>query len=323
MYKSFLHILLALFLLLPAASPVYARGEILGIHILSTAELPKAQELLSNGDDKDKFVTVPLTLNDLSKAAAWQTFLDDAHRLKIRPIIRLTTRFENGTWQQPTRKDIIAFAQFLSSLEWHRPELTVILFNEPNHAKEWGGSIDPTGFADITLFALQWFSTETKEYTLLPAALDLAADGRGGTQEAFSYWKIALAHAPEILDYIDGWNSHSYPNPAFAASPNKSGKNSLRGYTHELSFLQHYTKRELPVYITETGWDQNMLTKNTLFSYFQKAFTDIWSKDTRIVAVTPFVLQGAPGNFAPFSFLDAAGKPTRAYLAYRQLLYRN
>lgn len=323
MYKKFFSILLAMLLLFPTVTPVLARGEVLGIHILQIGELSKARELLENGDDKDKFVTVPLTLDDLSKPDQWQGFFDEAHRLKVRPLIRLTTRYSNGAWQVPTRADIIAYSAFLSSLEWHRPELTVILFNEPNHAKEWGGTIDPDGFAHVSYFASSWFATESKDYTILPAALDLAADGRNGTMEAFAYWKKVFANTPEYLTYFEGWNSHSYPNPAFRANPSKSGQNSLRGYTNELAFLNQYTQKILPVYITETGWDQNALSSGTLRSYFQKAFSDIWSKDERIVAVTPFVLQGAPGNFAPFSFLDASGKPTRAYLAYKELLYQN
>ncbi len=305
------------------SSQVQAKGEILGIHILGPGELPQANALLDHGDDKDKFVTVPFTLGDLEKKAEWQKFFDECHRLKIRPLLRLVTRFEHQAWAVPTKGDIVKTSTFLSSLEWHRPELTVILFNEPNHAKEWGGAITPTSFAEISLFGAQWFNTEAKTYTVLPAAMDLAADGRNGTMEAFSYWKVALAHKPELLEHFDAWNSHSYPNPAFAAAPTRIGQNSLRGYENELAFLKTYTQKEFPVYITETGWNQNALTDLKVKSYYTHAFENIWSKDERIVAVTPFLLQGAPGTFAPFSFLDKDGKPTVAYDVYRDLLSAN
>lgn len=297
-----------------------AKGEVLGIHILGPGEIVRANELLAHGDDKDKFVTVPLTLADLSKPKDWQRFFDDAQALKMRPIIRYTTRFENGSWIVPTRADVVRMTSFLSSLEWHRPDLTVILYNEPNHANEWGGTIDPKSFADISLFATQWIETETKTYTILPAAMDLAADGKGGTMEAFEYWTKALSAQPTLLDRFDGWNSHSYPNPAFAASPDRTGKNSLRGYESELAFAKKYTHKEFPVYITETGWNQNLLTNQRLKDYFIKAYTKIWGNDSRIVAVTPFLLQGAPGTFAPFSFLDKDGNPTMAYEVYQSLL---
>lgn len=299
---------------------VQARGEVLGIHILSPGELDRANELLEHGDDKDKFVTVPLTLGDLEKPKDWQQFLDTCHRLKVRPIIRLTTRFQDGTWIVPTRVDIMAYALFLKKLEWHRPELTIILFNEPNHTREWGGKIDPAGFAEISEFTARWFHTEEKKFTVLPAAMDLAADGHNGTMEAFAYWQSALSQRPGLLDLFDGWNSHSYPNPAFSASPSKTGKNSLRGYENELAFIKKYTTKEFPVYITETGWNQELLSNLKVRNYFTQAYEQIWSKDTRIVAVTPFVLQGAPGTFAPFSFLDKDGKPTIAYEVYKSIL---
>ena len=88
-------------------TPVYARGEVLGIHILSPGELDRANELLEHGDDKDKFVTVPLTLADTQKPKDWQHFFDECHRLKIRPILRLTTSFADGAWAVPNRLDIM------------------------------------------------------------------------------------------------------------------------------------------------------------------------------------------------------------------------
>jgi hypothetical protein len=313
-------LILSIFTFFLWAPQVEARGEVLGIHILSTGEIDQANTLLEHGDDKDKFVTLPITTRDLTKKSDWQSFFDKCHTLKIRPIVRFATYFDNGSWKQPNRIDVMALTKFLGDLDWHRPELTVILFNEPNHAAEWGGKIDPSSFAQISTFAAQWLQTESKAYTVLPAAMDLAADGHNGTMEAFSYWQAALQEEPTMLEHFDGWNSHSYPNPAFASSPTRTDKKSLRGYTHELDFIKKYTSKELPVYITETGWNQNVLTNAKLKTYFQQAYEQIWTKDPRIVAVTPFLLQGAPGTFAPFSFLDEKGKPTIAYDTYRTLL---
>lgn len=314
---------LMLCIVFSGAPITHARGEILGIHILNTSEVDRASQLLENGDDKDKFVTVPITLADTNKPAEWQKFFDDCHRLKIRPLVRFATVFENGAWKEPTRQDVMTISKFLSALEWRRTELTVILFNEPNHAKEWGGMIKPTAFASISGFASRWLKTEAKTYTILPAAMDLAADGHNGTMEAFAYWREALKEDPNLFDHFDGWNSHSYPNPAFAAPPNRTGKNSLRGYETELAFVRQYSDKTFPVYITETGWNQDVLSDQRLQAYFRQAFEKIWAKDTRIVAVTPFLLQGAPGTFAPFSFLDKNGKPTAAYTIYQDLLEKN
>lgn len=298
---------------------VTARGEILGIHILHPDEVEQAKQLLSRNDDKDQFITIPLSLNDLEKQKEWQRFFDKCHSLKLRPIVRLVTRFEGNAWKVPNRKDVLAYARFLSSLEWHRPELTIILFNEPNHMGEWGNSLQPEQFAQISAFAADWFHTEFKQYTVLPAGMDLAAPTGATTMEAFTFLQRALKEN-NYVEKMDGWTSHSYPNPGFSSSPKRTDKMGLRGYQHELAFLTSYTKKELPVYITETGWDQREVGGKALQAYYLEAFEKIWGKDNRIVAVTPFLLQGAPGNFAPFSFMDKDGKPTLSYQIYRQLL---
>ncbi len=301
-------------------SPALAQGEVLGIHLLSPSELSQAQKLLETKNNTNHFVTVPLTYDDLGHKDRWQNFLNEAHDAHLTPLIRLTSRFENGSWVVPNQADIIKYVTFLSSLSWKDTDLTVILFNEPNHANEWGGGVDPEGYVRIADFATDWFKTEEKHYIVLPAGLDLSANTSPGTMEEFTFWKRALADRPEFIEKLDGWTSHSYPNPGFASDPWKTDKGSLRGYQHELTFLSGYTKKELPVYITETGWNHDQLTNWELARYYTVAYSQIWNNDPRIKAVTPFLLQGAPGTFAPFSFLDAHGNPTKSYDVYKSLV---
>ncbi len=122
-----------------------------------------------------------------------------------------------------------------------------------------------------------------------------------------------------IFSYIDAWNSHSYPNPGFSASPLLSGKNSLRGFEHELAFLDQYLEKKLPVYITETGWVETKKTGGWLSQYYKYAVQHIWS-DVQVKAVTPFVLNGAPGTFEEFSFYDKNGNPTKQFYALRKAI---
>lgn len=316
-------VLVSLFLSSGVFFPVQARTEVLGIHLLSPGEVGSAQKLLETKDGASHFVTVPLTFDDLNHRERWQAFFRDAHSARLIPIVRLTTRFENGNWVVPDRNDIMRFAKFLSDLEWREDKLIIILFNEPNHALEWGGRLDPEGYGEIADFAIDWFKTEPKQYVVLPAGLDLAAPNSKDTLEAFAYWRRAEKAAPGLFSKFDGWTSHSYPNPGFVSNPWKTDKGSLRGYQHELSFLSQYTNKELPVYITETGWKNETFSARDIKRYYQVAYENIWKKDERIVAVTPFLLQGAPGTFAPFSFLDAVGKPTKAYAAYQEILGNN
>ena len=298
---------------------VKAKGEVLGIHVLSTNEVKTAAKLFEKEMPSSHYITIPFTLEELNHKQKWQDFLNQCSDLKLVPIIRLATRFESGSWQIPTRKDIMSFSAFFADLDWKREELILVLFNEPNHKAEWGGKIDPIGFADITKFALDWFHTDSKKYVILPAGLDLAAPNGKTTMEAFDFWRQAVLRDPGIFDKLDGWTSHSYPNPGFAGSPYRTDKLSLRGFVHELNFIRRYTVKSLPVYITETGWDSFAIKSKNLNNYYRTAYRSVWN-DERIRAVTPFLLQGSPGMFSAFSFLDALGRPTQAYVAYRNLL---
>jgi hypothetical protein len=266
-------------------------------------------------------VTIPVGLSDLDKHEQWQAFFYKAKQARIIPLVRLTTRFntETNAWEVPSKHDIVVLSDFLRELPWPSDERYVIVFNEPNHAAEWGGEINPEEYGQILDFAADWFHTEQAEYTVLPAGLDFAAPNGPTTMEAFTYLDRLSAANPVVLSKLDAWNSHSYPNPGFVSSPQRTGQNSLRGFEYELAYLKEKTGRDFEVFITETGWRDTAATNRWLSSYYQYARQHIWSHP-QVKAITPFILQGSPGPFAQFSFLDAAGQPTPQYWAFQQLL---
>jgi hypothetical protein len=294
-------------------------SQVLGMHIMHTSELAKFRQIYQ--DEEWRYVTIPITLDDLAKAKEWQDFFDQAYKLKIIPILRLSTRFDQelNAWKIPTRKDIIEMAKFLSDLDWHQDERLIIVFNEVNHAAEWGGKIDPLLYGGILKFTSKWFHSESKNYKILPAALDLAASNSLDTREAFSYLESLYDFDKQIFDNIDYWNSHSYPNPDFAASPKKIGQNSMRGFLYELTWLKNKTGKDFQVFITETGWASSYLTNYYLDDYYLYALNYIWS-DSRVKAVTPFIMKGSPGPFASFSFFDASDNPTVQLFALQKAL---
>ena len=304
------------------SAPQVLAAEVLGVHILNTGELDAAGALIKNAQTQDQwdYVTIPFTLDDTHRLSDWQRFFFQARELKFQPIVRLVTRFENDSWIVPTQKDVVDLTAALSSLEWPMPnERIVVVFNEPNHANEWGGSVDPEGYAGILEFTGYWLHAEGVGYVVLPAGLDLSAPNGKSTVEAFAYMERMFRSHPDVLEIVDGWASHSYPNPGFTASPTAQGKTSLRGFEFELAFLKKYTQKEFPIYITETGWVETKQTARWLSQYYEYAVTHVWS-DPRIRAVTPFVLKGAPGMFSQFSFYDSQGKPTLHFDAYKKAL---
>lgn len=314
--------LVLVFLLAVSVTASQAKTPSLGIHILRPDEISQVKELFSadHWDSSQQiFVTIPYSLEDTERTKEWQTFFDTAAQQNIVPIVRLTTRFENDAWQVPTRKDVVTLLESLDSYRWSQPERHVIVFNEVNHAKEWGGTVAPRSYADILAFTLDWAHTQQHTYVVLPAALDLSAPQSTVSWDAYAYWQVVYREYPEVFDKLDGWNSHSYPNPAFSASPYRTGRTSLQGFKQELAWITQWTDKELPVYITETGWETNRSTSRVLSQYYSYALQHIWNDD-RIAAVTPFLLKGDPGPFSGFSFLTGDNVPTIQYVAFQNAM---
>lgn len=294
-------------LLLLVTTPVvaYDPPTKLGVHILEPEEVDQASELLPNGG----YVTVPIRLDQLQEDR-WQQFFDSASRSSLTPILRLATSFDGTNWTKPTRRDVVTFSQFLSSLDWHSDELRVIAFNEPNHAAEWGGAVDPDDYGETLTFLTNWFRTEPRKYLVLGAGLDVAAQATRTSMSGYTFLDRLLSEFPDTLRELDGWVSHAYPNPHFAGSPADIHKQSVRSYEFELKKLSSKLNKEFPVYITETGWDGTKLSDTRIARNFKTVFEDIWNPDDRIMTVTPFLLSAQEGPFVNFSLVDQDEKPT-------------
>ncbi len=295
-----------------------------GVHVLRPEEIATVVEKTA-GVRQDAlaplYVTIPFSLEDTKSLDRWEQAFRLAQEENVIPLVRLVTRFDSETnaWEVPSQYEVVQLVSALNRLDWPQDTRHVILFNEPNHAAEWGGTIDPESYARIAHFGAQWLNTESANYVVLPAAADLAAPNGSSTMEAFTFWKRALAAEPDLLYQLDAWNSHSYPNPAFLASPMRTGQNSLRGFEHELAFLEQYNIKEWQVFITETGWRQIPTNARNMANYYQYAHENIWNT-AQVVAVTPFLWQGAPGPFAEFSLQDESQALTSQGQAFFDLI---
>lgn len=119
--------------------------------------------------------------------------------------------------------------------------------------------------------------------------------------------KMHAAH-PDVFETIEGWTSHSYPNPGFVGHPEGIGRGTARTYLWELSYLGRFGKGHLPVFITETGWRHNGATgtrgipsPTTVGNYLKQAYQSAWN-DRRVIAVTPFLLNYQDDLFSEFSW---------------------
>ncbi len=278
----------------------------IGIHILFPEEISKAKDLVNNqGKGEWGYVTIPIQASDRNRPK-WQKFFDDCKDNKIIPIIRVATTATGSNWDKPENFDLVDFANFLDGLKWPTANRYIIIFNEVNRADEYGGFVNPEDYADILSNASDIFKEKSSDFFILPAGLDNAASN----SKKSLYWKVYLErmywHRPDIFSKIDGWNSHAYPNPDFAARPEKSGSNRINSFKSDLSFLNQFTTKKFPVFITETGWSGKYLSDTQIGRYYDYALKNVWSDD-RIVAITPFLINAQAGAFVDFSFVGEDG----------------
>jgi len=310
MIKKFLvFILFCLFI----TNTAYAGENKFGIHILETSEVNEAVRLVNSSGGDWGYITMVLRDDDLKKEK-WQNFFDDCRRLHLIPIVRIATHMESGGfWAKPEINDLAKWPEFLGDLNWPVKQQIVVIFNEPNHAKEWGGEINPYEYTLVLTKLIDLFKQESNNFFILNAGFDQAADGRNGTMPEQVFLQNMFNNDQDIFNKIDGWSSHSYPNHGFIGLPSDVGKASIKGYEWEIELLKNL-KKSLPIYITETGWphregevNNNQFYKEEKVAQLLKDSFNIWEKDNGIKAITPFILNYPQVPFDHFSWIKKDG----------------
>ncbi len=321
-------ILLFLVLILNMSGRIVAENNKYGIHVTvpTDEDLKRAADLVNGDTGAYGYVTLVIQENN-REPHYWQQIFDKLRELKLIPLIRLATQPEGENWRAPSPSDAKDWADFLGKLNWVTKERRVMLFNEPNHAAEWGGNVDPTQYGRVAAEFAYKLKNQSPDYAVMLAGLDLAApESRPMYGDAYIFLQESLKvfcqyftdKSLSCRDYVDAIASHSYPNPGFAGSPYDAGRTSIRGYEYEIGWFENLIQKTLPVYITETGWNSQQLGQDVTASYFETAFNNVWSLDPRIKAVTPFLLnyQGEP--FLQFSFFSRGDRP-EPYPKYTRL----
>lgn len=297
-------------------NPLSVPNNSMGIHILFPDELEQASKLVNSSGGEWGYVTIPIQSGekDLEK---WQKFMDDCRRLRLIPLVRLATEPDpqnTAVWRIPDDYDLIDFANFLDSLSWPTRNRYVILFNEVNRSDEWGGNPpNPGDYGEIIKYAHDVFKARSDDFYLILGGMDAAAPN-DYVQHMNGYTYLeSLIQDSEVLDSVDAFSSHAYPNPDFSAPPIEAKKNNIASYRFEYELLNSNREKKLPVFITETGWSDKNLPQSIISKYYEQVMTKIWAKDAdKIVAITPFLLNSNGGPFDNFSLLKN-GEPKDYY----------
>ncbi|QQG43341.1 MAG: hypothetical protein HYW45_04070 [Candidatus Daviesbacteria bacterium] len=308
---------------LAITDPLSVTNNKFGIHIISPTsdEASQAASLVNSSGGDWGYVT--LVIEDKDKDVnKWQNFFNTLTDKHLIPIVRIATHPADGAWVSPTATAALAWADFLNQLTWPIKNRYVLIYNEPNHGAEWGGNVNPDQYATILSLTIDALKSRSSDFFVLNGSLD-ASSPQQLPELADEIWFLQKMNeaVPGIFNKLDGWSSHSYPNPNFAGLPTDSGRGSIKTYQWELETLKSLgLAKNLPVFITETGWkhqgDQSFFEE--LSNYYQAAFTQSWT-DPNIVAITPFLLNYLEPPFNSFSFLGPQGQIYPFYTAVQSL----
>lgn len=286
-----------------------------GIHIISASpDEVKDTAGLANTNGDWGYITFLIESGQRDKDR-WQTFFNQLRVQHLIPIVRIATKSENGYWARPYDKEEDAWADFLDSLNWPTKNRYVVVYNEPNHATEWGNTVDPITYAQTLDKTIDALKAKNPDFFVLNAGLDASApDKMPAYMDSFDFMEQMDKAVPGIFNKLDGWDSHSYPNPNFSGPPTATGKGTVDTFETELKELKQLgVTKDLPIFITETGWkhaegkvnNRAYPSSDTVADYYQKAFTGVWN-NPNIAAVTPFVMDYQDAPFDNFSFKKIA-----------------
>ena len=294
-------------------NPLSRPNNIYGIHILDENDLEDAASLVNSTGGDWGYVTLVIRKEERDKNR-WQKVFDEMRSFHLIPIVRIATRQVNNHWEKPSFDEIDGWISFLSSLNWVIKNRYVIIGNEPNHATEWGNELNPQEYADYLIILSEKLKKESNDFFILPAGFDASAPSDKEHMSEDEYLKKMIDYKPDIIKNIDGWSSHSYPNPDFSGSESDKGRGTVATYEWELELLKSLgVEKELPVFITETGWAHNQdnkvlsyKTPDTISESLKYAYKNVWN-DKRIIAVTPFILNYKDPPFDIFSWKKKEG----------------
>ena len=281
-----------------------------GISLLQpTAEdFSEATSLINSNSGDWGYVTLVIQENDRD-LRKWQDIFDTLRAKHLIPIIRLATSPQGEVWRRPEEKDAKDWVTFLNKLNWVVEKRYIVLFNEPNHASEWGGEVNPENYALVAKAFSQTLKESHVDYVVMLAGMDAAAPSYPSQYEDSGIFiRKVFESDVHINDFIDAWASHAYPNPGFSGSVWDTGKKSIRGYEYELQLLSDLgVDKYLPVFITETGWEAGKVSGAVIAQNYKNAFETVWGQDEQVQAVTPFVFKYLSAPFVGFSWKTENG----------------
>lgn len=281
-----------------------------------------ADKLVNSTGGDWGYVLIPYNVDDRD-FEKWRTIFDLLSEKHLIPIIQL-----HDTDDDEYESELDGAAEFLNTFIWPIKQRYISVYNEPNDSKFWFDRIEPGEYAKVLSTAVDKFKQQNQNFFIMNGALNVSAANTSTTMDSFEFMKLMAQEKPRVFEKLDGWASHSYPQPNFSGDVFSTGRASIRAYQDELFFLKNSlgVSKDLPVFITETGWahaegeeyNSSFLPADAVGANLELAFNDIWLKDESVIAVTPFTIWfEAP--FDHFSWVNTDKVPYKHYEMVKSL----
>ena len=303
----------------------YGRGTAnnkIGMYVNNISDdIKAAAKLVNSNGGKWGYVLLTMEINDRN-SSNWQSLFDAAASSHLIPIVQI---FNNNNCD-PNKLDFKGLASTLNFVKWPSTHRYVAIFNEMNSKDYWCQRIAPDEYAKALNNAISAFKAKSKNFFIMPGAFNSSARTQDRYMSEDAYLIKMNQAVPGIFKKIDGWSTHSYPQPNFSGDPSNlpagyGARDTINNYTWEMAILRNnFGAGSLPIFITETGWlhkegqsscneysQTNLLSADTVTSRFKDAYFDYWLSNPQIVAVTPFIFRSSDPCAKGFAWQKSDG----------------
>lgn len=308
-----------------AGQVFYGRGtpnNKIGMYVSNSADdIKAAAKLINSNGGKWGYVLLTMDISDRNKSN-WQSLFDAAAKSSLIPIVQV---FNNNNCN-PDKMDFKGLAATLNSVKWPSSHRYISIFNEMNAKDYWCQRIAPEEYAKALNNAIKAFKDKSGNFFIMPGAFNSSARTQDRYLDESSYLLRMNKAVPGIFKKIDGWATHSYPQPNFSGNvynlpAGYGARDTINNYTWEMQVLKNnFGLNALPIFITETGWlhkegqnscvqysQNNLLSAETVSSRFKDAYLNFWLADPRVVAITPFIFRSKDPCAAGFAWQKSDG----------------
>ncbi|CAN5643197.1 hypothetical protein BH23CHL2_BH23CHL2_19480 [soil metagenome] len=191
--------------------------------------------------------------------AKYDAIVEAAERHGLRVIARIDLP---PGWARPTGSDHTSppanlddFADFVTDFVDHfRGRVQFIqIWNEPNLAAEWGGEIDPEGYAELLRVAATAARQADPNVVILSAPLAMTTENSDRAMDDLSYWRALYKAGAE--PHFDIMSANAYGlDQKYDAAPDARTLNIRRIELIRQIAVEH-GDGDKPIWLNEYGWN--------------------------------------------------------------------